>query len=137
MGRTTEIIVVSNYSDIMAVQEGRMTPDKVRTLSILGIVDTGAAKLVLPQSAVDFLGLPKDSEATVRYADHRREVRDIVRNAHVRIGNRASNFTAIVEPNRSDALIGAIVLEELDFIVNCPKQRLEPREPDRILAEIE
>jgi hypothetical protein len=42
-----------------------------------------------------------------------------------------------VEPRRTTALIGAIVLEELDFIVDCARQTLRPRDPDGIVSEIE
>jgi len=137
MGRTIIQFELSNYADIIAVDEGRLTPDKIRKVMMSGVIDTGAAMLVLPKSVVDYLGLTLDSQATVRYADHRREVRDIVRNANVRIAGRGQMFHAIVEPNRTDALIGAIVLEGLDLIVDCKKQCVEPREPERILAEVE
>jgi hypothetical protein len=50
---------------------------------------------------------------------------------------RNSNFSAIVEPNRTDALIGAIVMEELDLIVDCTRNEVRPRDPDRIISEIE
>jgi hypothetical protein len=33
--------------------------------------------------------------------------------------------------------IGAHVLEELDFLVDCEKQRLVPRDPKFIVSEIE
>lgn len=52
-------------------------------------------------------------------------------------GGRSSVFSAIIEPNRDSALIGAIVLEELDFIVDCGHQTLVPRDPDRIISEVE
>ena len=38
---------------------------------------------------------------------------------------------------RSDALLGAIVLEELDLLVDCTTQSLHPRDPDMIVTEIE
>ena len=34
------------------------------------------------------------------------------------------------------ALIGAIVLEDLDFLVECIKQCLVPRDPDYVVSEI-
>jgi hypothetical protein len=34
-------------------------------------------------------------------------------------------------------LISAIVLEDLDFLVDCRTQTLQPRNPNQILAEIE
>jgi hypothetical protein len=35
------------------------------------------------------------------------------------------------------ALIGAIVLEDLDLLVDCTKQKLYPRDPDFVVSEIE
>jgi hypothetical protein len=50
---------------------------------------------------------------------------------------RDSIFKAAVEPKRDTALIGAIVLEDLDFLVDCEKQRLVPRDPRFIVSEAE
>ena len=38
---------------------------------------------------------------------------------------------AISEPGREDALIGSLVLETLDFLVDPLKERLIPRDPRR------
>jgi predicted aspartyl protease len=109
----------------------------VRRLAIQGIVDTGAAHLVIPQSAATALGVPVVGEAAVRSADHRRATKQVVGSVEVRLLSREGVFRAIVEPDRQDALIGAIVLEDMDFVVDCAGQRLVPRDPDRILSEIE
>lgn len=37
-------------------------------------------------------------------------------------------FTAIVEPKRTTALIGAIVFGDLDLRVDCGQQRVVPRD---------
>jgi predicted aspartyl protease len=137
MGRVTTEISLANYWDIMRVQNGELSPDAVRRTTITGIVDTGAARLVLPPSVVDELGLPIDGETGVRYADQRTAQRPIVRNVWLQLCGRASDFSAIVEPSRHDALIGAIVMEELDLIVDCTKNEVRPRDPDRIISEIE
>jgi hypothetical protein len=34
-------------------------------------------------------------------------------------------------------LIGAIVMEDLDFLVDCAIQTLQPRDPNGIVGEIE
>jgi len=60
-----------------------------------------------------------------------------VSNVWLELLGRHGVFSAVVEPERSDALIGAIVLEELDLLVDCTTQSLYPREPDSILTEIE
>ena len=50
---------------------------------------------------------------------------------------REGVFSALVEPDRTDALIGALVLEDLDFLVDCTQQALYPRDPDMIVSEVE
>ena len=74
---------------------------------------------------------------TVRLADNRLAKRQIVSNVWLQLLGRHSVFTAVVEPAREDALIGAIVLEELDLLVDCLTQSLHPRDPNSILTEIE
>ena len=52
-------------------------------------------------------------------------------------GDRSGVFTAVVEPDRDSALIGAIVLDDLDLVVDCGRQTLAPRDPKQIISEIE
>jgi predicted aspartyl protease len=137
MGRVVAELKLTNLRDRYLAESGHRPLDQVRTATIKGIVDTGAAMLVLPESIANQLGFPKRGEAKVRYADHRTGTRDIVEDVEVEILGRKNTFTAIVEPGRTDALIGVIVLEALDMLVDCPTQTLRPRDPDRIIAEIE
>ena len=72
----------------------------------------------------------------VSFADGRRGMRRQVGGVYVTLQGRAGIFIAIVEPKRDTALIGAIILEDLDFLVDCKNLRLVPRDPDYVLAEI-
>jgi clan AA aspartic protease len=137
MGRVTVELRVRNAGDRVLAERGLMPADQVRATSIKGVVDTGAAMLVLPESVARQLGFPRSGEANVRYADQRTASREIVRDVEVEILGREDTFTAVVEPGRTDALIGAIVLEALDMVVDCRTQSLHPRDPNRIIAEIE
>lgn len=137
VGRFSVEFQVANGGDVIKSKEGTLAQDQVRRLTIRGVVDSGAALLVLPKSLVQQLGLPLGSKVKVRYADGRTRTRDTAQFAQVEIQGREATFTAIVEPSRSDALIGAIVLEGLDLLVDCLHQRLVPRDPRYIIAEIE
>ncbi len=64
-------------------------------------------------------------------------VRDLVDNVHLTLLGRSSVFKAAVEPRRESALIGAIVLEDLDFLVDSTLQQLRPRDPKMIVSEAE
>jgi predicted aspartyl protease len=137
MGRSRVNVDLANYRDIVKAEDGTLAPEKVRRTTIAGVVDSGATRLVLPQKVVELLGLSSVGTVGVRYADQRRARRTKVRDVWRKLLDRDSTFTAIVEPKRKDALIGAIVLEELDFVVDCVTQTIHPRDPKRIIAEIE
>ncbi|HEY2412053.1 MAG TPA: hypothetical protein VGI40_07410 [Pirellulaceae bacterium] len=137
MGRVTIQVELRNHGDSVMAERGLLPLDKIRKVIVSGVVDTGAAQLVVPGRVADELGLDKIGEATVRFADNRRHNRTVVKDVGLMLMGREATFNAIVEPNRDDALIGAIVLEALDFVVDCVGQKLIPRDPDRIFAEIE
>ena len=48
VGRFNVEFEVANNDDLALVRRGLMSPDKVRRQMIQGVVDSGAAKLVLP-----------------------------------------------------------------------------------------
>jgi hypothetical protein len=61
----------------------------------------------------------------------------MARRVHLTFGGRDGIFNAIVEPARESALIGAIVMEDLDLLIDCCTQQLVPRDPAQIISEIE
>jgi predicted aspartyl protease len=137
VGRFSVEFEVANYEDVVKAKSGFLPPEEVRRDRISGMVDTGATRLVLPESVVAALGLPEAGQLTVRFADGRREPKALVGAVQLQIQGRSSVFTAVVEPGRSDALIGAIVLEELDLVPDCTRQALMPRDPRGLFAEID
>jgi predicted aspartyl protease len=137
MGRTIVEFEIANYADIKLVEAGYKTPDQIRRIKMQGVVDTGATRLVIPTGVALLLGLSVVGQSIVRYADHRRESRDVVTDAYITLNGRSGIFSAILEPARGDALLGAIVMEELDLLVDCVAQIVIPRDPNTILTEVE
>jgi predicted aspartyl protease len=137
VGRFTVEFEIVNNNDLVLQQGGHLPADKVRRQRLAGFVDSGAAKLVLPQAVVKQLGLPLGNKIKVRYADGRQVERRVAEGAYVELNGRHGTFSAIVEPRRTTALIGAIVLEDLDLLVDCQGQQLVPRDPSGPVYEIE
>lgn len=137
MGRFSVEIELANNEDVISAKQGHLAPDKVRRATVRGVVDTGATRLVIPASIATQLGVEVSGSAKVRYADGRSADREIARQIHLSYGGRNSVFNAVVEPNRQSVLIGAIVLEDLDFVVDCTAGRLVPRDPNQIISEAE
>jgi predicted aspartyl protease len=137
MGRFSVEFLVANSDDLTLFRSGFLPEDEVRKQTVTGVVDSGAARLVLPQALVKQLGLHLGDKIGVRYADGRRTERRQAEGVYVEILGRHGTFNAIVEPKRDSALIGAIVLEDFDLLVDCQNQRLVPRDPQGPLYEIE
>jgi len=128
---------VANYSDMARARAGDVPRDQVRRMTIRGVVDSGASRLVLPKAVAKQLGLRPLRKVRVRYAGGRRALRTEVGDVYVKLAGRDGFFKAVLEPKRETALIGAIVLENLDFLVDCRKEKLVPRDPKFIVAELE
>ena len=137
MGRFSVELELANQKDVNLAEEGHLAPELVRRAKIRGVVDTGATRLVLPEAITRQLGLITSGAVSVRYADGRSAQRSIVQNVQLKYAGRQSVFNAIVEPGRESALIGAIVLEDLDFLADCIGGRLVPRDPNQIISEAE
>jgi clan AA aspartic protease len=137
MGRFKVDVELANNNDVALAQSGHLDPAKVRRVTIQAVVDSGATRLVLPGAIAEQLGLTASDKVRVRYADGRSAKRDRVQGVYLKLMGREGVFTAAIEPKRETALLGAIVLEDLDFVVDCTSQRLVPRDPKYIVSEIE
>jgi predicted aspartyl protease len=138
MGRFSVEFEIANNRDLNSAADGHLDSAKVRRKKIKGVVDSGATRLILPRAVAKELGFPiKQDKVKVRYADGRRGLRTEVEEVHLYLLGRDGVFKAVVEPNRDTALIGAIVLEDLDLLADCTKGCLTPRDPDFVVSEIE
>ena len=127
MGEIKVKIDLENIGDRYLFIKNKIEEDEIRKYQIEGIVDTGAVMLVLPQDVVDELGLEILRKVIVTYADERKEERPVAGTVTIKIGDRFMNSDCVVGPPLSEALIGQIILEELDLIADCQSQTLITR----------
>ena len=101
-------------------------------------VDTRATLLVLPESVSKELELPVIRTQTVKYANEDQADREVVYGVELEICDRKGVFEAIVEPNKTYALLGAVVMETLDLILEPRDLRIYPNPRSKLpMAEIE
>jgi clan AA aspartic protease len=136
MGEVVEKIELENYVDRYLADEGKIKIEDVRRVTINALVDTGATMLILPQEVVERLGLRITRQVIVTYADGRRDERDVAGGLTIRIGERETNLECIIGEPNSEALIGQVVLEVLDLLVDPRKQKLAPRPESPFLPSL-
>ena len=112
--------------------------DPTKTAEVEAVIDTGATMLVLPQNIVEELGLRKMREAKVRYADNETKLKSIYGVVTVEIEGRAGEFNVLAEAEGSQPLVGQIVLEQLDLVVDPATRQVipNPRSPEMPMVEI-
>jgi clan AA aspartic protease len=109
-----------------------------RTVEIEALIDTGAMMLALPQDVVDKLGLRKMRETTVRYANNYSEGKSVYGVVTAEMKGRAGEFSVVAMPEGSQALVGQVLLELLDLVVDPGTRSVvpNPRSPDMPVVDM-
>jgi len=112
--------------------------DSTKTREVEATIDTGATMLVLPRNVVEDIGLRKIGERRVRYANNQIQMKPVYRGVILELKGRDGIFDVLCEVEGSEPLIGQIVLEALDLIVDPIAKTVmpNPRSPDTPMTEI-
>ena len=126
LGKIVEQIKLTNLLDVS------------KHVELDAVVDTGATMLVLPAEVVERLGLRKVRDVKVKYADGQARIRSIFGVVTLELHGRAGNFDVLAEAERTQPLIGQIVLEELDLVIDPRSRRLtpNPESPEMPMLEV-
>lgn len=112
--------------------------DPTKSVEIEAVIDTGATMLVLPQNIIEELNLRKMREVNVRCANNKTEPKSIYGVVTVEIKGRAGEFNALAEVEGCQPLVGQIILEQLDLLVDPTRRTVipNPRSPEMPMVEI-
>ena len=116
-------ITLKNGTDVDKAQEGRIKADEVRQVTVKAIVDTGAWTIVINEETRKKLGLLDKGYGEATLADGQQG--EFPMAGPIEIWWEKRNFTcnALVLPDATDILLGAIPLEGMDLTIN-PKRGL-------------
>ena len=110
--------------------------DLTKSVTVEALVDTGPM-VVLPQDIVDSLELEKVEEVTVKSKNYG-EPKKIYGVVRLELKGRIGNFDVLAENEGSPPLIGQIVLERLDLVIEPSTKKVmpNPRSPEMPMVEI-
>jgi clan AA aspartic protease len=128
MGEVRTKVRLLNIADASAVTEGRLSPERVRVVEADALVDTGAVRSCVPASLMERLGIRPYNQVTVELADGRKSTVGIADGVRFEIMERTSGDDALIVGD--EVLIGQTLLEKMDLLVDCTRQRLAPAHPD-------
>lgn len=127
---------LANQVSVELAKAGHMSASQVEYLKIRAVVDASSMRLVLPQSAVDQLHVPLAGSFLTKFNAGSPTLRNRVEMVRLELQGRSGVFSAVVEPDWDEARIGAMVLNELDLVLDPQTGRLLPRNPQGVTAEM-
>ena len=127
MGEIVVDVELENAGDLELVRKGFLKEIDVRRTTVSAVADTGAVMLALPEEVVQLLGVEVVGSGPVAYADGRRGELPIAGPLTVHIGDRWTFARCVVTPPGTEALVGQIIMEELDLVADCRNRTLGPR----------
>ena len=138
MGEIVVDVGLENVGDRELAKAGYLHEADVRHATVQAVADTGAVMLALPEDVVERLGVDVVGSVACAYADGRRGNRSVAGPLTVRIGDRSMPANCVVMPAGTDALVGQVVMEQLDLVADCATRTLGPRpeSPDRPLLRL-
>lgn len=124
VGKVVTTLTVTNRVDEALSARGSLAKDKVRSLSVTGVlVDTGATTLCLPIGLIRQLGLPLLRTMAVTTATGEEDL-ELYQDAKIELEGRSGTFECIALPDGSTPLLGVVPLEMLGLEPDLQNQRL-------------
>jgi clan AA aspartic protease len=134
MGTVYTEITLKNSGDSIRVQEGLITEQEIRAVTVRAMVDTGCGSLVISEDIRETLGLKVKGLRSGTLADGSRPVCRVTEPVEIHWKNRDTACPALVLPGAEEVLLGAIPLEDMDLIVNPARQELTGAHGDEVLC---
>ena len=136
MGEVRARLVLENQRDRILADAGHLDRARVRRVELDALVDTGAVMTLLPQDAVEALGLPLDGKIIVTLANDEKVELSRARLLSLTLGDRQMDTDCLVGPPRCEPLLGLLVLERLDLIVDPVRRVVSPRPESPFLPSL-
>lgn len=127
MGEIKVKVRLENVRDLLLKEEGKLGKRKVRSADIEAVIDTGAVMMLLPQDLVESLGLDVAGKTIVTLADETKKELDVAKRIAVTIAGRQWETDCLVGPPACEPLIGQLILERLDLVIDPLKRTVTPR----------
>jgi clan AA aspartic protease len=136
MGQVVTEITLANVKDEGKAEDGIISINDVRKVTVQAIVDTGAMTLIITEELYKKLGLTQKEEKIANLADGRKVSCIVTRPVSIYWKNRSTVVEAVVVPGAARVLLGVIPLEDMDLIVEPKKEELVGAHGDEVLAWI-
>jgi len=124
MGQVHVRVVLTHHREAVMARLGQLDASREHRYETEALIDTGAVRSTIPAAVAERLGLFRLRKTDAKYADGRVEEVDMTEAATVEILGRETEMNPMILGEQ--ILLGVMVLEGLDLMVDCNRNRLVP-----------
>ena len=124
MGQVHVQVILTNHREEVMARLGQLDANRVHRYETEALIDTGAVRSTIPAAVAERLGLFRLRKTDAKYADGRVEEVDMTEAVTVEILGRETEMNPMILGEQ--ILLGVMVLEGLDLMVDCNRNRLVP-----------
>ena len=124
MGQVHVQVILTNYREEVLARLGQFSADWVHRYETEALIDTGTYHSVLPPAVAEQLGLLRLGRTVAQMANGQTEEVDTSEVFTIEIMGRRMHEDAMIMGTH--VLLGVIVLEKLDLVVDTLRGRLMP-----------
>ena len=124
MGQVQVQVILTNYREAVLARLGQLDASQVHRYETEALIDTGATRSVLPPAVAERLGLIRLDHIEAQYANGTFEEVELSEVFTIEMLGRRVNEDAMIMG--AHVLLGATVLEKMDLMVDCNRNRFVP-----------
>jgi clan AA aspartic protease len=124
MGLIYADLTLVNYADLANSENGFITKDKVRSVKVNAMVDTGCENFTINESVFQQLGLHEEWREPFEMADGTIAELPVSGGISIFFENRQTIVHAAVVPGNTDVLLGAIPMQSMDVLIDPRQEKL-------------
>jgi len=124
VGQVHVQVILTNYREAVLARLGQLDASQVHRYETEALIYTGAKRCVIPPAVADRLELLRLRRTAARYVSDQVEEVDVSEVFTVELMGRQAHEDAMIIGTH--VLLGVTVLERLDLMVDCHRNRLVP-----------
>ncbi|NML20134.1 hypothetical protein HHL16_04585 [Pseudoflavitalea sp. G-6-1-2] len=138
MGLVYANIELVNAWQQEAAKKHLIDKDEVRRMHTTVLVDSGATEMAINEVIQEIMQFPVADKRRIRLADESIITCDVVNCVEIRFENRICMTQAVVLPDDTEPLLGAIPMEAMDVIIHPKRQELiiHPEHPEGAVSQL-
>lgn len=129
-------LTLTNSEDEIRADHGLMSPASVRREHVSAEVRPNTLRMRIPAALAAKLGVRAAQSTLLRCGDGSTRVCGLAHSIEIELMGRHTCVSAVIDPETSNVIVGRMVLDALDLVIDQQARALTPRYANGICVDV-